>query len=90
MNVYIGAAVMSAIIAVHAVAGSGPATVKSDRIADAFALVSTCSTAAWPKVPAECVEHPDGVAGYRVPVRTVTVEKRDEANRTSVLIRMPR
>lgn len=89
------AALIGALIALTVMTGfSRPAAAesvpaKSDRIAEAFALVSACSTAAWPKVPAECVEPPEGVAGYRVPTRTVTVEERDEANRTSILIRVP-
>lgn len=60
---------------------------KSDRIAAAFDLVASCSTAAWPKIPAGCVTAAGD--GYRVPARSVTVESRDEANRTSVLMRIP-
>lgn len=75
--------------AAEAESGARPPAAKGDRIAEAFALVSSCSTASWPKFPAECVEHPEGAIDYRVPARTVTVEERDEANRISDLIRVP-
>jgi hypothetical protein len=60
---------------------------KADRISDAFAMLAPCATSTWPHVPADCVGAPSD--GYRVPSRSVTIERRDEANRTSVLIRMP-
>ena len=61
--------------------------VKSDRIASAFEVIASCSTSAWPKAPAGCLSN-DGSA-FNPATRTVTVERRDEANQTSVLMRVP-
>ncbi|MBT9288361.1 hypothetical protein [Prosthecodimorpha staleyi] len=55
------------------------------RIAAAFDLISACTGAGHEAAP-DCASDADNGI---LPVRTITIEKRDEAARTSVLVRMP-
>lgn len=61
--------------------------VKSDRFDEAFRLVSQCNRETWPNISAPCVARDADAA--RLPTRYITVERRDEANQTSTLVRIP-
>ncbi len=59
----------------------------NDRVGSATDAL--CSQAAWPRVSQACLEWNGGTVTKRKQVRVVTFETRDEANRTSTLVKMP-
>ena len=70
----------------------GGAAVRPLRLSDADATGSihkasnTCASQAWPNIAPECLSAGSGAPARAV--RTITIEKRDEAN-TSTLVRLP-
>ena len=75
------------IIAGLTASTSAMAEKKLDRVTSATDALCTQST--WPSVSQACLEWTGGTVTKQRSVRIVTIEKRDEANRTSVLVKMP-
>jgi len=89
------AAVLVALLVlamVFAIAGavtsqSAPISAKTDRFA--LATDQLCEAQTWPHVSAACLSWEAGTSARKGFVRTITVEQRDVANQTSVLMRVP-
>lgn len=59
----------------------------SGTVQVAATTTTDCKSQAWPYVSGDCVAK-SGEAGARKPVRTITIERRDAPN-TSTLVRIP-
>ncbi|PLX39604.1 MAG: hypothetical protein C0606_03670 [Hyphomicrobiales bacterium] len=66
---------------------SAMATKKADRLT--VATDALCASETWPSVSQACLQWTNDSASTRNTVRVVTIEKRDEASRTSTLIKTP-
>jgi hypothetical protein len=63
-------------------------SVKQDGKGDALRGADTgCAAQTWPNISRDCVVSENG-APVRKPIRTITIEKRDSAN-SSTLVRLP-
>ncbi len=85
------AAIVTGIVALSSTAQSNVAMIaKGDRleIASHNIAASPCADQAWPNYDRSCMAWINAKANKEAP-RLVTIEKRDVANRTSTLTRLP-